>query len=268
MAKIRIGCQSYSWQMQGKNWKGKLTDILDVVADAGYEGFECTLQILGDYYNSPERFEEALKERNLKLAALCLGFSCDEPDDLKDKLQAGEKIIKYLKHFPGAVLLLSGGRAESRDDFDKKFNAMCLVYNRIGEMAKEGGIIAGVHPSSHGGSLIDTVSEYDRFLEQTNPELVGFIPDTGHVVSAGYDIEELFNKYYDRMVHIHLKDIDAEGHWSLLGQGICDYKWILGFLTEKEYKGWIILEEESDFAAASTREAVRLNRQFIRELGC
>jgi len=270
MGEIKIGCQSYSWQMLGDEWKGTLIDILDAVAYAGYEGFECTLQILDDYYNKPPtKFKEALTQRNLELAALCLGFRFNEPDKIEDKLVAGKRMINYLKHFPAAVLLLSGGKTSSRNEFDEKFTTMCKVYNKIGQIAKEESIIVGVHPSSESPPntlpMINSVEEYDKLLEQTDPNVVGFIPDTGHVVRAGYDVKELFKKYYDRIVHVHLKDIDVENRWRIMGEGIVNFKWLVDFLKDKKYKGWLILEEESDFAAEKTREAVRLNYQFIKK---
>ena len=39
---LRVGCQTYTWEMLGQNWKGSVDSILDAVAQAGYEGIEIT----------------------------------------------------------------------------------------------------------------------------------------------------------------------------------------------------------------------------------
>ena len=38
MGALHIGCQSYTWEMLGDDWKGTVDDILDVIAVAGYKG--------------------------------------------------------------------------------------------------------------------------------------------------------------------------------------------------------------------------------------
>ena len=34
---LKVGCQTYTWEMLGDGWKGKVDDMLDAVAGAGYE---------------------------------------------------------------------------------------------------------------------------------------------------------------------------------------------------------------------------------------
>ena len=46
MSRIRIACQTYTWEMLGDVWQGRVTDLLDWIADAGYPGIEITNTIL------------------------------------------------------------------------------------------------------------------------------------------------------------------------------------------------------------------------------
>lgn len=42
MSRIRIACQTYTWEMLGAAWQGQVTDLLDGIAQAGYAGIETT----------------------------------------------------------------------------------------------------------------------------------------------------------------------------------------------------------------------------------
>ena len=53
---IRIGCQTYSWEMLGKKWNGRVDDILVAVAGAGYEGIEITQTMIREYAPRPAEF--------------------------------------------------------------------------------------------------------------------------------------------------------------------------------------------------------------------
>ena len=35
---LKVGCQTYTWEMLGDKWTGTVDDILDLVAAAGYAG--------------------------------------------------------------------------------------------------------------------------------------------------------------------------------------------------------------------------------------
>ena len=39
---LKVGCQTYTWEMLGATWRGSVDDMLDAVAASGYEGIEIT----------------------------------------------------------------------------------------------------------------------------------------------------------------------------------------------------------------------------------
>jgi inosose dehydratase len=40
MAKIELACETYTWQMPGEQYKGRLEHIMEVASNAGYKGIE------------------------------------------------------------------------------------------------------------------------------------------------------------------------------------------------------------------------------------
>jgi sugar phosphate isomerase/epimerase len=135
-------------------------------------------------------------------------------------------------------------------------------------MAKKHGIVAAVHPHSHHTSLVLTPAEYDRLLAATAQAGIMFNPDTGHMFRGGHDVMATFDKYRDRIVHIHLKDVGADGSWQSMGHGVIDIPALLRWIEKVGYQGWIVAEEESEAVLQDAAQAIADDRAYLRSLGC
>ena len=54
--------------------------------------------------------------------------------------------------------------------------------------------------------LVEKAEEIFAFCEATD-DSVGILLDTGHAYAAGADYGEILQKFGNRIVHIHLKDV-------------------------------------------------------------
>ena len=95
MANIRIGCQTYTWEMLGDEWTGAVDDIFDAIAAAGYEGVEITTTMIGEYADRPADFRQALDRRGLTLAE-------------------AERALRFAAAFPNIVFQLGGAASSNR----------------------------------------------------------------------------------------------------------------------------------------------------------
>ena len=64
---LRVGCQTYTWEMLGDKWSGRVDDMLTAIADSGYEGIEITNTMIREYAERPVEFGRALKARDVAL---------------------------------------------------------------------------------------------------------------------------------------------------------------------------------------------------------
>ena len=48
MGKIKVACETYTWQMPGESYKGKLDHIMGIVSKAGFAGIEPETSFFGD----------------------------------------------------------------------------------------------------------------------------------------------------------------------------------------------------------------------------
>ena len=94
------------------------------------------------------------------------------------------------------------------------------------------------------------------------------MPDTGHILRGHEDMADTLTTYRDRIRYVHLKDVDASGTWAMLGKGVCDTQAVIDIASAApHFNGWLVLEEESETAAADPAAAVKTNRQTMRGYG-
>ena len=261
---MRIGCQTYSWEMQLKERPTTLWQMFDAIRLAGYEGVEFTNNTGGAWLEEPERVAEELQKRDLRLAAVAVsrnGFT--DAAEMKGDLQLVETAVRFLRRFDGALLALGGAAHADQANWPKHLEQAIKFYGAAGEIANAAGVRCCVHPHSHYGSLIETPEQYE-FLFAHLPAPCRWCPDTGHIVRGGQDLMTCLKRYADRIEYIHMKDADAAGQWQAMGRGIIDFPAMFAWLKQRGFNGWLVAEEESRLAWEDPVRANQLNREYIR----
>jgi inosose dehydratase len=269
MSKLRVACQTYTWEMHGDAWRGQVTDLLDWVSAAGYAGIEITNTMIGEFASRPDDFAFELQARGLQLACFAYastsGFT--DPARLEADLEGGRRAIAFLSHFPHAKLGFGGAASPDRSEAKAKLDRAIGLYNQLGREASAAGLSANVHPHSHFGSLLESAEEYRYLLDHLEPDSASFGPDTGHIIRGGQDLLTCLRTHLPRITHLHLKDVDAQRRWQPLGEGVIDFPAVLRLLDESGYAGWVVAEEESEQARQDGVGAVERNRAYLRQLG-
>lgn len=268
MTNIRIACQTYTWEMLGDEWRGTVDNLLDWIADAGYDGIEITNSMIGEYRHRPNDFAAELERRGLKLAAFAYateGFT--QPERHDEDLAGAQKAIEFARHFPELRVALGGAAHPNREDAREKLDRAIRFYNEVGSRGRDAGVSVNVHPHSHHGSLLESAEEYEYLLNSLNPECVSFGPDTGHIVRGGQDLMTCLRTHLPRITHLHFKDATADREWVALGEGVCDFPAVMELLESAGYDGWVVAEEESEAAGRDGVAAIRKNRAYLRSIG-
>lgn len=262
---IRFGFQTYTWQMSYEAYRDRLDHILDVVARSGGAGVEPEVCMLGRYTDDPAALQEALNHRNLKLGALCLALPWRHAAETEEERAEADRVIRYMQTFPDAVLSLVQlpGR-DRRDLAERQRNALANV-NAVARRASEAGVVCAYHPNSPAGSVFRTEEDYRVLLEGLDPRYCGYAPDTGHIAGGGMDPERIFRQYRPLIRHVHFKDRDAaSGKWSAMGEGSIDHVRLANYLHETGYRGWIMVEEESEAAESDPDRVTVQNGDYVR----
>ncbi|MER8423500.1 sugar phosphate isomerase/epimerase [Mesorhizobium sp. M0228] len=256
--------------MLGDRFAGGPDDLVKAIADGGYAGIEITDTMIGRYAGRPAEFATALKATGLTLVSFAFGskngFTLKE--QIGADLEAAKRWIDFAAAFPGAMVSMGSATVVSDGRRDDKFAIAAEIYNRAGELGRKAGVDVAVHPSSHHNTLLFDRADYDRIFGLIDPSLVGWVPDTGHILRGHNDMIDTLTTHRDRIRYVHLKDVDASGTWAMLGKGVCDTQAVIAIASAApNFNGWLVLEEESDTAAADPAAAVKTNRQTMRGYG-
>jgi sugar phosphate isomerase/epimerase len=265
---LQIGCQTFTWEMLGAGWTGGPDDLIGAIAGAGYAGIEITDRMIGPYAGRPAEFARRLDDAGLTLVSFAFGSASGftEAGQIAADLEAARRWTGFAAHFPGALVSMGSATVMSAGARAEKFGIAAQVYNGAAEIGRSAGVDVAVHPSSHHDTLLFSRDDYDRIFALLEPQ-VGWVPDTGHILRGGQVMADTLAAFRDRIRYVHLKDVDAQGTWAMLGQGACDIPAVISAVRQgPRFNGWIVVEEESATAAADPAAAVRANRVVLRKL--
>lgn len=155
-------------------------------------------------------------------------------------------------------------------------------FNEMGQIAKDMGMAFTCH--HHMGTGVQTVEEIDYLMDNTDPNLVFLLFDTGHLTFAGIDYLPVLQKHIGRIRHVHLKDMRLSVHaevkaknmcfldavragvFTVPGDGDVDFRPLVKVLEESGYEGWVVVEAEQDPAKANPFEYAKKARKYIAEI--
>ena len=246
--KARLACQTYTWQMSG-DYVGRLDHILSLPGKTGFEGVEPETQFLGKLAD-PNAMAAALKESGVELAALCLVEDWLAPEETAEERARADECLAFLERFPGTLLNLCQmptTRPADPGELAARQKSLLSCVHAIAARARDRGIVSAYHPNSPDESIYRTQEDYRVLLDGLD-EVLGWVPDCGHIARAGMDPLALITEHRPLVRHIHYKDMEQDGTWAEMGHGKIDYLAITQFLVDTGYDGWIVVEDESDRA--------------------
>lgn len=142
----------------------------------------------------------------------------------------------------------------------------------------------------HCAGWVETPDEIARFLEITDPELVGLCFDTGHYAYGSGTTDRAcvptgLERFADRIRYVQLKDCDPEvarraraegwdhleavrhGLFCELGKGMVDLPAVRDWLIRRGHRGWVLVEQDVLPGMGTPRESARRNREHLRSIG-
>jgi inosose dehydratase len=135
---------------------------------------------------------------------------------------------------------------------------MIEMFGVIDDICAEHGLDQVLHP--HVQTLVETRDDMHRVLDGCD---VRWCLDTGHMSIGGQDPVEFAKDAFDRVGHVHLKDVNLSmvpkvlsrevtlmsatqaGLFTPLGQGDVDIKGVIQALESQGYQGWYVIEQDT-----------------------
>ena len=207
----------------------------------------------------PEAIRERLGRHGLRLVGGFAPLVLHEPE--LDTAEA-ERIAAVLAEaggemFVAAAVADQGWSAPvplAPEDFKRLARHLAEVERRV----EQHGLTLALHP--HAGTQVETARDVERALAASD---AGWCLDTGHLLIGGADPAEFVRANGDRIMHAHLKDVDAgiatqlrageltlvqatqAGLFRPLGQGDGRIDQVVDLLQTAGYERWLVLEQDT-----------------------
>lgn len=268
MSKIKYGSQTYPWQMNISKFQGQVPHMVDTLIRAGFTGIEAEICMLGDYYNDWRKLKDLLDEKGVVLAALAIHEDWLHHEETVEEYERMEESIEFLTHFPTAKLLLCHVAADPVREhclYEKQVNQMSCIA-KVAKRASEQGIVSAYHPNSGSNSVFRYESDYHIMFDALYKYGIGYAPDIGHMMNGNIDPLKVIKENREIIRHVHFKDMLPDHTWTTMGQGIGNFKDIVDFLKETDYRGWIMTEDESPDAEEDSDGVVLADGRYMHSI--
>jgi sugar phosphate isomerase/epimerase len=176
----------------------------------------------------------------------------------------------------------TGPRKQPAGTPDADLKEIAITLDLLGKRIREElGMRFGVH--AHLGSQIQNEHETMYIMENTRPENVGLVLDTGHITMAGMDPVALTKKLGHRVIEFHLKDTRREDrggshnvptpardmmndpYFYTLGEGGVDFPTIMAYLRSIQWRGDLTVELDTS-PWRPPIESARITAAYIRNV--
>lgn len=288
----KLGIAPIGWTNDDMPQLGGDLTFEQMISEAALAGFQGT-EVGGKFPTDPKVLKKALDLRGIEIASQWFSsFLCSTPYEENeaaflqqlDFLEAvGAKRINVCE-------LTRNLFAETCSMFDhhkpvatdREWELLCDGLNKLGKLATDRGFKLCFH--HHMATVVQTVEETRRLLDNTDPRYVYLCFDTGHFTFSKEDAVAAAREFGSRIGHVHLKDIRPEkmeqayregfffrkavleGCFTVPGDGCVNYEGIFAVLHAVHYEGWMIVEAEQDPAKANPFEYALKAHQYIKSL--
>lgn len=278
---IKLGIAPINWCNDDDPNLGKeisFEQCIDEMALAGYVGTE-----LGNKYpRDVGLLKNALNERGLQLSSAWFSTYFTDPSQYNETLSRFLDHLSFMRALGAQYInvcecgyaiqgtdlpILGPDKPEFSSD---QWTLLIEGLHALGRIAHDYHMQIVYH--YHAGTGVFSESEIDFLMENTSPQLVHLLLDTGHAAFAGINSIDLIRKYGDRIKYVHLKDLRSDvlkwveskqvnfmdavrnGVFTVPGDGSIDFHPIFLELKKLNYEGWMIVEAEQDPALAPPLE--------------
>ena len=289
--KVKLAMAPIGWtndDMPDLGAENTFQQCVSEMALAGYSGSE----VGNKYPSNPEILKPMLDIRGIKICNQWFSsFLASKPYGEVEK--DFRKQLMFLKAMGADVIGPSEQTRSCQGDLNtsvfsgkarfttQEFKAVCDGMNKLGAIAKDEGMKLAFH--HHMGTGIQTMEETDRFLNDTDPDKVYLLYDSGHFAFSEEDPVAALKKYIGRVGHVHLKDLRKDvfadvkakespfldavraGVFTVPGDGVIDFPSIFKILEDNDYRGWMVVEAEQDPAKANPFEYAKMARNYINK---
>lgn len=249
-------------------WGGNDRQAIDDVSALGFRGIQIRSNAIEEF-GSPQPLRDLLAQRKLTFVALSSGgVNIDGVET--DEITKHVSHAKFLRDAGGKYLQVTDDRPKNRAITSADYKKLGTLLTELGKRTADLGVPLGYH--NHMGSLGEHSEEVEQILEATDPRYAKLELDVAHYFQGGGDPVKCIEKYSDRLLFLHIKDVeklpDAKKNYRFveLGRGQVDLPAIFKALDRAKFRGWAIVElDDVPDKARTPKECAAISKKYLEE---
>jgi inosose dehydratase len=257
-------------------WRGDDLQAIKDVSELGFKGIQLRANVLEKFGERPKELRDVLRQHRLKMVAFSSGGVRIAPGTEAEELLKHNRNASFVREVGGLYLQVTDSalprdRKPEAEDYKK----LGRMLTEIGKRSHEYGIPTAYH--NHMNSLGERPEEVDWIMDTADPRFVKLLLDIAHYQQGGGDPVKAIKKYKDRILLLHLKDVEspvpgATGDLSRsyrfveLGRGKVDLPAVVAALKEIKFDGWGVIELDAVPDPNRTpKESAMISKKYVQE---
>ena len=252
-------------------WGGNDRQAIDDISALGFPGIQLRSDVLKEFPN-PTELRDLLQQHHLTMVALSSGtVSVESPENEEIAKHAGN--AKYA-HDAGSLYLQVIDAKPKRAVTAGDYKTLGRRITEIGKRSADLGVKLGYH--NHMESMGQSPEEVDRVLDASDPRYVKLELDIAHYLQGGGDPVKAIQKYRDRLLFMHIKDVESipkqessrgrDFRFVELGHGRVDVPATFKALHEVGFRGWAVVELDAvPDPSRSPRDAALISKNYLHD---
>jgi inosose dehydratase len=253
-------------------WGGNDRKAIEDIAAAGYPGIQIRSNSVEEF-GSGAVLKEVLDQHHLKMIALSSGNLSIDPAIESSEIAKHVANAKFLRDAGGLYLQVIDDKPKNREITAADFKRLGQLLTEVGKRTADLGVPLGYH--NHMGAMGQTPEGIEQIMDAVDPRYAKLELDVAHYFQGGGDPAKAVEKYSDRLLFLHLKDVERlpEGtaakqsyRFVELGRGAVNLPAVLEALRKISFRGWGIVELDGETDKSRTaKESALINKKYVEE---
>jgi len=263
-ADIRLGYASITWS-------GNDRQAIDDISALGFHGIQLRANVIKDFSSASE-LKDLLQKHQLTMVALSSsGLRIDAVE--ADEIAKHAANAKFVHDVGGLYLQITDQKPKDRAVTSADYKRLGRLVTEIGKRAADLGVSLGYH--NHMGTLSEHPEELEQILAAADPRYAKLELDVAHYFQGGGDPAKAIDTYHDRLLFLHIKDVEptpaASGNgkgyrWVELGRGKVDLPAVFAALHKGNFRGWAVVELDSvPDKTRSPKDSAVISKKYLEE---
>jgi inosose dehydratase len=254
-------------------WGKEERQAIEDISAAGFEGIQFRIDAVTEF--QPTELRELLQQHKLTFVALSSGEVSIDPAVEADQIAKHTANAKFVHDAGGLYLqVLDQLKPYPRSVTPAECKQLGKLLTEIGKRTADVGVPLAYH--NHLNTISEHPANLDMVLEGSDPKYVKLELDTAHSLAGGDDPVRAIEKYHDRLLFLHLKDVvdiplstpGAKYPFKFveLGRGRVNLPAVFAALDKVKYRGWAVVElDRVPDKSTTPKESAMISRKYLEE---